>query len=600
MTPLLERFKTLDRVRGQILGLTVQEGAEPAQLIVEFLARAQQANPFDRSQVHLLTKNGKLVIAAEWPVRDLGGHLDPLPVLTMTDLLGPGQPDDYHSVKVLTGEDVSRVDRLLNGDTRSARKLVAIPMNGSSKTFGVLLLRDTGESGTDIEAEDSLCIGWFMATTLAGLITLQRARNETYVTAEASTKLLKIDFDAQVPDRQHFFGEILELFVRRLQEYVAGMLHLLDASGETLVPVSRCADEGISWDQWRDEPIPRGTRLAGLTLEKGEPIHVVNAPSQPELFSNWEWIESQGIRSCVCYPVFAGTHVIGTVTLYKGYEYQFSPHDDALMSIVAAAIGSYLDRERSARSRRLAEADIVQMRADYDTGMKRQVAIARQTALKQVASELHTYKNVLVKIGNWVRELEQMNLVSDRTDLKKKIQEQVRQILPDVEQKLLSKDIRETFSPAERVRTLMRSWRFEVRSGEINVDLQLQPELSIFMSADTFDEIVYNLVSNAMRSLAVHRTKEKSIEIRSSLVAEGASSYYSLEVRDNGTGIRNEDRERIFEEGFTTFRDKGGTGMGLFLVRNLVREYGGKIHVGGSWGQGAAFDVRIPYSRIRP
>jgi two-component system NtrC family sensor kinase len=271
------------------------------------------------------------------------------------------------------------------------------------------------------------------------------------------------------------------------------------------------------------------------------------------------------------------------------------------MSIVAASIGSYLDRKRSFELRTLAEKELLEMRSDHDASMSRQVTIARRAALKQVASELHAYKNVLVKLGGWIREVEKMNSASERVELKRKVSEQVQQILPDIEQKLLLKDVREVFSPAERIRSLMKGWSFELQSKRIKVERDLQPDLSIYMPPDTFDEVLYNLVSNAIRSLSILKSpKEKKIDIRCCLLSEGSTRYFALDVGDNGGGIRNEDKDRIFEEGFTTFRDAGGTGMGLSLVRSLVREHGGKIQAVSSFGHGATFEVRIPYSRIKP
>ena len=67
-----------------------------------------------------------------------------------------------------------------------------------------------------------------------------------------------------------------------------------------------------------------------------------------------------------------------------------------------------------------------------------------------------------------------------------------------------------------------------------------------------------------------------------------------ISVRDHGAGIPEELRERVFEQFFTT---KGkGLGMGLAIVRSIVKSHGGSIAVENADGGGACFHFTLPAS----
>ena len=67
-----------------------------------------------------------------------------------------------------------------------------------------------------------------------------------------------------------------------------------------------------------------------------------------------------------------------------------------------------------------------------------------------------------------------------------------------------------------------------------------------------------------------------------------------IEVRDNGPGIPPEIRKKIFDPFFTT-KDVGkGSGLGLFVVYEIIDEHDGSIAVGGAPGGGTLFTIRLP------
>ncbi len=112
---------------------------------------------------------------------------------------------------------------------------------------------------------------------------------------------------------------------------------------------------------------------------------------------------------------------------------------------------------------------------------------------------------------------------------------------------------------------------------------------SICVDREMWEKIVLNLVSNAFKF-----TFEGAIAVR--LAREGDEAV--LTVADTGVGIAEVELARVFDrfhrvEGFQG-RSLEGSGIGLALVRELVRLHGGNVRVESAPGQGAAFTVRLP------
>lgn len=71
-------------------------------------------------------------------------------------------------------------------------------------------------------------------------------------------------------------------------------------------------------------------------------------------------------------------------------------------------------------------------------------------------------------------------------------------------------------------------------------------------------------------------------------------SYVEIRVADDGPGIPEELRERVFEPFFSTKRDRGGTGLGLSLVRLFARQPGGSAEIVSEAGRGTAVSLLLP------
>ena len=124
----------------------------------------------------------------------------------------------------------------------------------------------------------------------------------------------------------------------------------------------------------------------------------------------------------------------------------------------------------------------------------------------------------------------------------------------------------------------------------VGVTTDIAPDLSpVYVDAHQMKQVLVNLVTNAYQAMAEGGTLTIS--------AQPGEREVALSVADNGVGISEENRAKLFEPLYTT--KTHGIGLGLMVVRNLVEANGGSIEVESEVGKGSTFRVRIPMAQKR-
>jgi two-component system, cell cycle sensor histidine kinase and response regulator CckA len=116
----------------------------------------------------------------------------------------------------------------------------------------------------------------------------------------------------------------------------------------------------------------------------------------------------------------------------------------------------------------------------------------------------------------------------------------------------------------------------------------------------SFEQVLLNLVINAKDAMPSGGTLTISLDIKAldfqaaEQVGAPPGTYAVVTVRDTGTGIPENVRDRIFEPFFSTKKPGEGTGLGLSMVYGMVRQSGGYIHLETEPSKGTAFHVHFP------
>ena len=131
-------------------------------------------------------------------------------------------------------------------------------------------------------------------------------------------------------------------------------------------------------------------------------------------------------------------------------------------------------------------------------------------------------------------------------------------------------------------------------------------DMSVFVDPVQIEQALINLVVNARDALEGRSDARISIMVESKTLAEetkvGASKlppgrYATIEVVDNGSGIKPDVAEKIFEPFFTTKEMGKGTGLGLAIVSSIAAQTHGAIGLETELGRGSAFTLWLPASK---
>jgi signal transduction histidine kinase len=142
------------------------------------------------------------------------------------------------------------------------------------------------------------------------------------------------------------------------------------------------------------------------------------------------------------------------------------------------------------------------------------------------------------------------------------------------------------------VEEAVRFFTPEIQDRDIVVEQELRSDLPLLqLDRDQMKQAFYNVIKNSLEAMQRHGT----LRIRTDL----DDTHVLVRFVDTGSGMSAANLSRVFEPYFTT--KPSGTGLGLLIVRRIVREHGGELSIESSQGKGLTLTIRLPYidKRIR-
>jgi two-component system, sporulation sensor kinase E len=142
------------------------------------------------------------------------------------------------------------------------------------------------------------------------------------------------------------------------------------------------------------------------------------------------------------------------------------------------------------------------------------------------------------------------------------------------------------------VEEAVRFFTPEIQDRDMVVEQELRADLPLLqLDREQMKQAFYNVIKNSLEAMRRYGT----LRIRTDL----DDTHVMITFADTGGGMSAENMGRIFEPYFTT--KSSGTGLGLLIVRRIVREHGGELSIESSQGKGLTLTIRLPYvdRRIR-
>jgi len=135
--------------------------------------------------------------------------------------------------------------------------------------------------------------------------------------------------------------------------------------------------------------------------------------------------------------------------------------------------------------------------------------------------------------------------------------------------------------------------RHRAEEKKVTIVAMLEPLPEVALDSDGIHQVTQNILINAIEA-----APEGTGQVRVQTALCEGNEEIVIRITDNGDGIPNEERERIFDV-FHSSKGQGGTGLGLAAAQKIVTELFGRIELRSEAGKSTTFEVFLPIHRTQ-
>lgn len=379
---------------------------------------------------------------------------------------------------------------------------------------------------------------------------------------------------ASTVDIDEALAEIVRL-ARPVFIFDTAVLYLVNKeSGELEPAFARAVGRGRS----EEERLPWGDVAARKAFESGE-IFLSEAKPDPKA-------DRLELGFYLGQPLIVGGKKIGALIFIRFGGPSYTGQQINLAEFIAAHVTQVLEHQRLVERVANLEAErrLVRLQSDFLATISHE--------LKTPLGFIKGYATTLLRRDtHWEKEeiQEFMEIIDEEAD---RLAELVDNLLDS--SRLQSGTLPMELKTVE-INTLVEEVvnRLSSRYGDLSLELHA-PEPDIYIKADPkrISQVIENLVSNAAKYAPRSRVLVTVKELENST---------TISVRDEGPGIAEADLEQVFKRFYRGPRSSEtvrGSGLGLYICKQIVEAHGGNIRVTSSEGKGATFTLELPKEMI--
>jgi K+-sensing histidine kinase KdpD len=478
--------------------------------------------------------------------------------------------------------DASRDPRMFYppGAERLVESVMAVPIVAGERLFGVLSLARLGAES--LTAEDRSLVETISAQTALAL-----ANAEQYTAAEDTIAALSAIEALETPAGDGAGGDLHQRIVTTLiglSRADAGGLRLRDARDHRYHMVgSGPPESGVRPP--RQQPLDEGE--ARWLSESRAPYHVLNPQTDPRL-PRWarEGAEAAAVQTSVFLPLRSQNDLLGWAVLHWKRQVHLEPEALRRLKLVAAQAAITLQSAQTIQEERTRAGALAQLER-----MRREFMQIASHELRTPLSVIRGYASLLNdgSLGPVTTQAERaLGILSEKaTEMGAQVERMLFLARLEDNQATYAIDELDLVALVEEAIARVRA-QVDLRAGTIEAVL---PSGRVLIRGDA--ERLGMALDNLLENAAKFSIDSPHIEVRLT-TSDGDAE---LVVQDNGIGIPQQAIPHLFEKFYRVDDPQlrvGGTGIGLYLVRQVVDAHRGRISVESQPQRGTAFHITLP------
>ena len=545
-----------------------------------------------------------------------------------------GKPVQIKDLLSAEGDDFPEAKKL--GQEKGQRTILSVPLLRDGESLGVITLRRLEVNPFEEKQISLLQTFADQAVIAIGNVRLfeevqQRTRelSESLEQQTATSEVLSV-ISRSAGDLEPVFQSMLEN-ATRICGAQFGLMNLYDGDSFHTVGFHNVppAFEAARKQSFR---VPPHSDLAQIVTVK-KFVHIHDLHARPAYIegdpATRQLADLAGARTILIVPMLKDDELVGTIGIYRLEVSPFNEKQIALLNSFASQAVIAIENTRLLRELRARTDDLTRSLDDLRTAQDRLVQTEKLASLGQLTAGIaHEIKNPLNFVNNFAAlsaELtDELNDVLKATEISDKIREEVNELTG-----LLKDNLQKVVQHGQRADSIVKNMLLHSREGSgdhqradinalideslnlayhgaraekpgFNVTLQrdFDPEAGMIeLFPQEITRVFLNLVSNGFYAVAKRRNENGDAGFDPVLRATTRNLGDSVEIRirDNGTGIPPEVKDKMFNPFFTTKPAGEGTGLGLSMSHDIVvKQHGGTIEVDTEPGQFTEFRIVLP------